>query len=235
MAINDKHYHPIVAARLRSLVATKDWQAITSYLSGLSNAQFRTAGYLLAEEHASKLPEEDLWDMTAVMVTYNSKAMLVTLLHPIADRLKQKEISLESSGFENFANLIKDKEIDTQKVLLQLLPSLEKPEDINLLFDKLNVAQGEARIPFLLRTTTMPASYVLLRNLRHVEHDRSFLIRTVYFLIKRGDALSYNLASMLRSAFGLEEIRGTFSLKVEPYQLARLEQSYTAFCQALKF
>jgi len=79
----------------------------------------------------------------------------------------------------------------------------------------------------------MPVFYVLFHTLKYVEHDRSILIRTVYFLMKRGDDRSFNFASLLRSYFGLEEVKGTFSLKIEPYQLARLEGSYEAFSQSI--
>lgn len=235
MAISDKHYHPVVAARLRSLVAAHDWEGITTYLSGLSNAQFRTAGYLLAEAHLPTLAADELWPLVITLIRYNSRALLVTLLHPIATRLQSGSLSIEDTGFQTFAKSIAGGEIDVQKSLLQLLPSLAEPEQVNRLFTLLDVEQGAPRIPYLLRTPTLAASYILLQSLRHVEHDRPLLIRTVYFLIKRGDALSYNLAALLRAIFGLEEVQGTFSLQVEPYQLARYESSYTAFCQALRF
>lgn len=235
MAISDKHYHPVVAARLRSLVAAHDWEGVITYLSGLSNAQFRTAGYLLAEAHAPTLSADELWPMVTSLVQYNSRALLVTLLHPIAKRLEASSLSIDDPGFVALTEILRGNDIDVQKTLLQLLPSLAQPEQVERLFALLGVEQGVARIPYLLRTPTLSASYILLQSLRHVEHDRSLLIRTVYFLIKRGDALSYNLAALLRAIFGLEEVQGTFSLKVEPYQLARYESSFPAFCQALRF
>lgn len=77
--------------------------------------------------------------------------------------------------------------------------------------------------------------FLLLRALRYVEHDRALLIRTCYFLMKAGDALSFNMAALLRTYFALEEVRGTFSLSLKPYELARIEQSYDAFLQAVRF
>jgi hypothetical protein len=53
--------------------------------------------------------------------------------------------------------------------------------------------------------------------------------------MKRGDSQSFNLASLLRLSFGLEEVRGTFSLSLEPYQLSRVEQNYDAFVQVMTF
>jgi hypothetical protein len=54
-----------------------------------------------------------------------------------------------------------------------------------------------------------------------------------YFLMKRGDALSFNLASLMKEYFGLEEMKGTFSLRLKPFELARLETSYRAFCDKM--
>ena len=40
-------------------------------------------------------------------------------------------------------------------------------------------------------------------------------------------------ASIVKVAFGLDELSGTFSLRLQPYQISRLEQSYEAFCQSM--
>ena len=52
-------------------------------------------------------------------------------------------------------------------------------------------------------------------------------------LMRRGDALGFNLASLLKAYYGLDALKGTFSLNIQPYQLARLSADYRAFCQAM--
>ena len=47
--------------------------------------------------------------------------------------------------------------------------------------------------------------------------------------MKRKDDLSYNMASILRTYFGLSEIQGQLSLKVEEYELSYLESSFEKF------
>ena len=225
----DRHYHPLVANRLRMLLAARDWQAIPLYLDTLSNAQFRTAGYMLGEMLMPELPEDDFWTLAQTLVSYNSKAFLVTLLKSVG----QRDFDVESKGFVKFCKSIKHNQIDTQKLLLNLLPILRHPNEIVWLFKLVGLTDYELRIPYLIRTVSMPASYVLFHTLKYMEHDRALLIRTVCFLIKRGDDKSFNFASILKSYFGLDEVKGTFSLSIEPYQLARLEGSYEAFCQAL--
>ncbi len=229
MASSDKHYHPIVANRLRALVEARDWEGLPLYLDTLSNSQFRTAGYMLGEMLTENLPDGDFWQLTQRLVSYNSKAFLVTLLKSAVGR----GVNVEGDGFRSLCEQLKNNEIDVQKVLANIVPVLDTPDHIRLLFNLLGVNDPEKRLPYLLKATGNPASYVLFHTLKYLEHDRSLLIRAVYFLMKRGDDRSFNFASLLKSYFGLEEVKGSFSLRIEPYQLARLDGSYEAFSQAL--
>lgn len=235
MAINDKHYHPAIGAKLRPLLEARNWEGVTNYLGTLSNSMFRTAGYMLGENLSMALPEEDFWALAHALICFNSKAMLGTMLKAIATRLHEGTLSTSHPGFHALSSTLSTNEIDTQKTLLALLPEMTVPEQTEQLFLQLNVTTPQRKLPYLLRTATVPAAYALMQALRHIEGERPLLIRTVVVLMKRGDALSFNLASLLRAYFGLDEVRGTFSLRLEPFQLARLAENYEAFSQAMKF
>ena len=231
----DKHYNPAIHMRLQSFVAQRDWQGVIVYLDTLSNAQFRTAGYILGERIVGELAEKDAWALILTLVEYNPKAFLVTLLKTISKKFSEKSYHLHCEGAKAFFDCVKGNALDTQKTLLNLLPVMDSPEDIQWLFRRLEVEEGEARVPYLVRTQTMAAAYALFRTLKYADHNHDLLVRVAYFLMKREDELAFNLASFLRSYYGLEEVKGTFALHIEPYQLARIENSYEAFSQAMKF
>ena len=52
--------------------------------------------------------------------------------------------------------------------------------------------------------------------------------------MRKGDALSFNLASVAKVYFDLPQVKGTFSLKLDPYQLGRLEMSYASFRRVMQ-
>ena len=79
------------------------------------------------------------------------------------------------------------------------------------------------------------AAFVLLRALRYEEADRELLLRVARFLLRRGDALSFNVASLMRLSFGLDELRGTFSLQLQPWQLDKMEQDWAYFSRQMNF
>ena len=232
---NDKHYNPAICQHLQRYVGQSDWQGLFSYLDGLSHSHFRTAGYILGEHILPQLDEAAAWTLARVLAEHDARAFLVTMTKAIALRLGRGEMHLRSNASRAFLAYIKGNDIDSQKAMATLLPVLESPDDIAWLFRKLDIEEGLPRLPLLLRVPTLAAGYVLFQTLHHLEHDRPMLVRVASFLMKRGDALGFNLASLLRTYYGLDEVLGTFALRIEPYQLARLNANYEAFCTAMMY
>lgn len=226
--------------KLASLLETPD--QLLAYLAEMSNAQFRNASRVLGERLLPSVDNDVFWPLFRALFLSDRKAYLGTLLKALALRLSPRgaEVStsiLEESGIwtSEFVSVCHDlTDTDRKKVLLYLLPLFASPSDVERLFLQCGLKEGSSWIPFLLQVQSKPCYFLLLKALRYVEHDKPLLIRTCHFLMKRGDGLSFSMASLLRLSFGLEEVRGTFSLSLEPYQLARVEQSYEAFLQTMK-
>lgn len=229
----DKHYDRGILMRLESLTADNDWQSLIIYIDSLSNAQFRTAGYMLGERIIPTLSEADVWQLTMKLTEHNSKAFLVTMMKAVALRTKQGTLSLRSTGSRAFFAMIRNNDVDRKKVLAELLPVIDNAEDVAWLLGKLGIEEGRERLGVLLRVQTTPACYTLFRTLHYIEHERPLLVRTTRFLMQRGDAMGFNLASLIKAYYGLDEVTGTFSLHIEPYEFARLANSYEAFSRAM--
>lgn len=232
----DQHYNPIIASRLRTLFAASDWDALTAYLNGLSNAHFRTAGYMIGERFLKDTEPEVFWAVMQRLVLWQPKAFLVTLAKAALPRLKDGSLSLDDEGFSRLADALAQEEhvIDREKLLLQWLPAAKRPSSMERLFDMLGVAATRRKIDFLLCTESMAAGFVLLRTLRFEEHDRELLVSVCKQLMRRGTSASFNLASLIREFFGLEEVRGVFSLRLQPYEFARVDTDYDVFLRLVQ-
>ncbi len=232
----DHHYNPHILQRLRQLIDQDETdEKLIGYLSSLSNAAFRTAGYCLGEHLAMELPRERCWQLVCHLVAYDARAFLVNLARAVGQRLRRGQLALSDPGFATFAQLVGANPEDVRKTLRELLPAVGHPSDGALLFRALGLADPSLWLPHLLTCPTLPCYYLLFRSLRHLDHRQDLIRRTVRFLVGQGDALSFNLASLLCAYFGIERPPGTFSLRLAPYELSRIEQSYDAFVETMQF
>jgi hypothetical protein len=70
--------------------------------------------------------------------------------------------------------------------------------------------------------------------LRRAADNQPLLRAACLAIMKKNDDMSFNMASLLRSYFDLNDIKSTFSLQIEPYELSYIEQSYDNFEHILK-
>ena len=226
--LNDRHYSKVLEQKLLPVVQSGDTEGLVLLLVSFSRSEQRTAGYMLGERLLLDCPKDLYWKMTEALVRHESKAWLITLMKTFLMRLKNGSASLSDKSFAELAAGFND--IERQKVALLILPELDSPKRIEKLFSVLGIAKGREQMVYLVRIDTLPCLFLLLRSLRYIEHDHEEVLKVTRQLMKRGTGASFNLANIIKIAFGLEELRGTFSLRLQPYQIARLEQSYDAFC-----
>jgi hypothetical protein len=227
----DRHYSKTIEQHLLQPLKDADSEGLVRLLSSFSRSEQRTAGYMLGERLLLDCPAELYWQMTEALVCYDSKAYLITLMKTFLLRLSRGTASLSDVPFGRLGAGFN--EVERQKVALLLLPELEQPKQVEQLFQLLGLAKGREQLVYLIRVDTLPCLFLLLRSLRYIEHDRAEVLKVTRQLMKRGSGSSFNLASIVKVAFGLDELSGTFSLRLQPYQIARLEQSYEAFCQSV--
>ena len=213
------------------LVQAGDAEGLVRQLDAFSRSEQRTAGYMLGERLLSDCPPEIFWKMTEALVSYDSRAYLITLMKTFLVRMERGTASISDKPFVRLAASFND--IERQKVTLLLLPAFGQPEQVEQLFHIMGIAKGREQMVYLVRIDTLPCLFLLLRSLRYIEHDRKEVLQIARLLMKRGTGSSFNLASIIKVAFGLDELSGTFSLRLQPYQIARLEHSYEAFCQSV--
>ena len=222
-----RRHNPILRQRLLQPLQAGDIKGLQDILANLKSMDFKTAGFLLAEEVLPTLEEQAFWKCFLAIVPTNAKAYLGTFLKAAIALHKQGRLTLTSEALEAYAQT-GITPIDCRKVLEALLPLARGHEEIAFLLHCFT-SDVQQRIALLLRINTLPAAYTLFREMKTQEEDLALLRSTCLALMKRGDARAFRLASLCVSYFGLEAIPGTFSLTLQPYELSRLDQSYETF------
>lgn len=218
--------------RLEMLVWRADLSSLGEYLFGLSNSNFRVASIVLADEVLVKLQGENFWRVFAYLSELNPKVFLGTCLKAAAKQYKNGSISVYSENLASYASYVveRDSEIDCMKFFRVMLGLIEKEEDFLEIWRIFDIEMPEKRIDIILRySSNVVAYYEVFNECKRVQDNSDFLKRVCYVLIKRGDNLSFNLASILQSYFDLHGLGARFSLRVEPYKLSYIEASLHNF------
>ncbi len=221
-----RHHNPALQQRLEHFLAAADYRGLLKVLDALGATDFRTAGYLLAEVVLPALSGAAFWDVFTVVVPHHPKAYLGTFLKAAARLYGCGTIDFRHSGFRRFATT-EATAVDRRKTLDALLPLLRTPEEVSGLLDLFGV-EAAARVVYLFRAGTKPCYFRLFVQLKALD-DAALVGKYCRLLMQRGDRLSFNLAALLKHYFALEELGGTFSLRLRPYEHSRLDASYTSF------
>lgn len=224
-----KRYNPVLKNRLTLVAKRGDAEEMLNLLRSLSVSDFRTAGYLLAEEVLPTLGDELFWQFFSVVVPTNAKAYLGTFLKATARLYREHRLMLNEEILSSFAQTCS--EIDKSKLLTSLLPLLRTPEEVGFMVRTFGTGQLMAVSAYLIKAHTVPCFYQLFLMLKMAEPCD--VQRVVINVMKQGDALSYRMTSILKAYFGLEGLPVQLSFNIEDYQLNLLDQGYERFAKMM--
>lgn len=229
--VSIRQHHPVLLERLKRFFETGDAEALCSVLQNLSSSDFRCSGVLLSDVLLPAYPQL-FWNFFLEIVPVHTKAYLGTFLKAAVKLYREDRGNLCIPSLRRFSQEYANR-IDAKKCLEYLLPELKTPEEVSDLLDVFSQVAYSDVVPLLLKADTVPSYYCCFRILQHLDEDDRMLRNYCIYLMKRGGTLSFNMVVILQSYFGLSELPGTFSQRLESYQLSRME-SYGNFLRFIK-
>lgn len=228
-------YHPVLEKKTMAYLQNKDWEGLSEYLSKLSHSEFRTLGKMMPQYILPKFEEQDYWDIFDFLFESNPKAWLITLLKAAITLYLQGKLHFDGSRFQAVCNKIAEeqREIDKSKLLQAVLPVLKTPQEVSDTFVYLRMDDDDKCIKYLLPINTLPCYFILFQKMRRLEGQSEKLSLYCAELLRKKDDRSFNLVSIIKHYFDLPAVKGVFSLKINPYELSRLDSSYSGFCQMM--
>lgn len=202
-------------------------------LGTLSHAEFRTAGYLLSDVLLPQCTDgEQFWHFFTAIVPTDAKAFQGTFLKAARTLYRTEVLALSSPSLDAYA-AGSISAIDCRKFLETFLPEVRTVEEVQRLLQLFGSGTWQGNVAYLLSVATPACSFVLFQEFKKKEDDRAALQQGCLSLLKRGDRLAFNLAGILVRYFDLKDVPATFSLRLQPYELSRLDASYEKFKKIL--
>lgn len=212
--------------KIETVVTRKDWAGMPSVLDRLTNSEFRRLQPLMREEIFPKMTNEEFWESYRHFLAYRPQAFL-SCIHCIKHLAENGTLDFNNEHVAAISQRLDPQQ--RQKLASMALPYLNNEKLVGQLFAAMQITEPATRVAILIRESTPLAYYLMFNTLKSMPDHHEKCLQCCRFVMKRKDDLSYNMASILRTYFGLSEIQGQLSLKVEEYELSYLESSFEKF------
>ena len=231
--MNERLRTSSLETRLRPLVSNGDAEGVLALLQTLSVAEKRKADTLLANTLLQEMQDAaTFWGIFDKVVQSLPKAYLVTFLKAATVLYKKGVINFKDDAVRKYSTWMSA--IDRRKTMSAFLPLMETPQEVDETLHAFSIDNPEEKISILPAIRTMPCRYELFNALKMIEGEEGKIRNCCLVLMKQGERFSYNLASIISQYFAIDNLPGTFSLRMKPYEQSRLDGSYENFCKLMK-
>jgi hypothetical protein len=212
--------------KIETIVIRKDWPKLSFVLKNLSNSEFRRVQPIVRNEILPRLTNEDFWEAFSHFLDFRPQAFL-SCVHCIGALTENGTLNLNNQHIITIGKQLD--EIQRQKLISMALHYLPSEQAVRQIFAAMRIDSPDTRISLFIRESTPLTYYLLFKTLKEMPDHHDKCVSCCRQIMKKQDDLSYNMASILRTYFGLNEIHGQLSLKVEQYELSYIEQSFEKF------
>lgn len=220
-------------SQLRSLFLSRNWQAVTTHLSHLSNADFRRAEKTVRETILPDLPSDIYWEALLHLIIFK-KAAFITGILALDHIIKRDEPTLTSDGAKAFASYLTSHHPDSvPKIINMALPLLHSEQQMHDLFATFCIDDPRQRTAHLLKVESPTAYFMLFKTLKFMPDSQELVRRCCIYIMRRNNDQAFNMVSILRAYFGIDDIKSQLSLHIDTYELNYLDRNFDTFLHML--
>ncbi len=217
--------------QLTTYIERDDFEGLSQWLGRLSNSDFRRMERNVRENIMSSLDNDRFWELFRFFATYRPQAFLPCIAN-IRHLVDNGTLKFDNDNVKKISEELSDNDIT--KMVGMALPHLNDVSQIDELFKAFDFNDPFKCVSALIKQDSSLAYYILFKILKHNSDKRDLCVKTCQFMMKKNNDISFNMASILREYFGLQEVKGQFSLKVEHYELNYIDKSFDTFKYVLE-
>lgn len=212
--------------KIASISESGNWQQLPECLARMTNSEFRRLQQTVREKILPGLDNQRFWEAYKHFVAYRPQAFLpgIVAIKHLADN---GTLDFDNCHVEQIAKRLTA--VQKGKVVSMAIPYLKTDTQITGMFKALEYNAPESQAIILANHTSTLAYYVLFKTLRNAPDNHQLCINICRHIMKKQDDLSFNMASLLREFFGLNEIKSQLSLNIEHYELSFIDTSFERF------
>lgn len=218
---------------LTQAILEGNWQQVTNSLNSMSNMEFRRAESYIRTTILPTLPNDTFWDTLFHLIEYRRQAFLSGII-AIEHLIKDGTLDFSCNSALKLAQLLHNKHPEAANKIINIaLPLLKTEGQIDSLLNTFAPNDENAHIAALLKVESPLTYYKLFTTLCHLPEGKQLALRCTQFIMKHDNDMAFNMAAIMKAYFGLDELHARFSLRIEPYELSKLDSGSDAFYHLL--
>ena len=218
---------------IRTAIEAHDHEKLHSILRRLTNMEFKRTEQSVRESILPALPNDLFWESLLALVKFRRQAFISGIM--AVEKLAKKGTldfeCMEAQAFSEHLRTCCPDSID--KLVSMALPKMQTEVQTDELFHCFKVDNPRTRIALLLKSESPLAYYVLFKSLKHIPDQKDIVRKSCIYIMKRNNDMAFNMASILRTYFGIDDLKSQLSLRIEPYELNLIDRSYETFLDFL--
>jgi hypothetical protein len=218
---------------IRQQINTREWDELTRTLQSLSNMELRRMERVMREEVLTKLPNDLFWETLLHIIIYRRPAFITGVM--AAEHLaKDGTLDFDTESTKQLFEYLNGSHPESiVKLCNMMMPLLQTEQQTTGLFTAFHIENEMTRLGILLKADTSLSYYLIFKTLKLIE-DKVIARKCSMALVKRKDDHAFNAVCLIKAYFGLEDLPGRFSLKIEPYELSHIDRNYETFVHVLE-
>lgn len=218
--------------RVVRLVEVRDWKGLAQLMDSLSNMEFRRLERVVREEVLTRLTNGLFWETLLHIIIYKRAAFLsgiIAVEHLAKDGTLDFRDEHTRRLYEHLRTTSPDSVVKLCNMAAPLMQTEGQTEEM---FRAFHIDNEVTRLSILLKVNSSLAYYLIFKTLKQVE-NKVIARKCCMVIIKRGDDKAFNMASLIKTYFGLDDLPARFSLTIEPYELSHIDKDFDTFLYVL--
>lgn len=219
---------------LRTAIENHDEGQLHSTLARLTNMEFKRAEQSVRESLLPSLPNNLFWEALLGLIRFRRQAFASGIM--AAESLARKGVldfdCVEAQALSEYVRTCCPPDA-ADKMVSMALPKMQTEDQMDGLFRCFKVDNPRTRIALLLKSESPLAYYVLFKSLKHIPDQKDIVRKCCIYIMKRNNDMAFNMASIMRTYFGIDDLKSHLSLRIEPYELNLIDRSYETFLDFL--
>lgn len=218
--------------RVVRLVEMRDWEGLAQLMDSLSNMEFRRLERVVREEVLTRLTNGLFWETLLHIIIYKRAAFLsgiIAVEHLAKDGTLDFRDEYTRRLYEHLRTTSPDSVVKLCNMAVPLMQTEGQTEEM---FRAFHIDNEVTRLSILLKVNSPLAYYLIFKTLKQVE-DKVIARKCCMVIIKRGDDKAFNMASLIKTYFGLDGLPARFSMTIEPYELSHIDKDFDTFLHVL--